>query len=71
MILAHTQLLPARHDPAWWGRVFWLLAGAVLLWPMLVLAEFKPWLLLSPESLRPTLRFLADFFRRAWMGLFS
>jgi phosphonate transport system permease protein len=53
---------PARRDPAWWGRVFWLLAGAVLLWPLLVLSEFKPWQLLAPDSLGPTLKFLADFF---------
>jgi phosphonate transport system permease protein len=53
---------PARRDPAWWGRVFWLLAGAVLLWPLLVLSEFKPWQLLAPDSLTPTLKFLADFF---------
>ena len=50
------------RDPAWTGRVFWLLAAAVVLWPLLVLAEFKPWILLSPASLKPTLRFLADFF---------
>ena len=37
------------------------MAAAVLLWPLLVLAEFKPWILLTPESLKPTLRFLADF----------
>ena len=49
------------RDPAWTGRVFWLLAAAVVLWPLLVLAEFKPWILLSPESLKPTLRFLSDF----------
>ncbi len=52
----------ALRDPAWSGRVFWLLAAGVVLWPLLVLAEFKPWLLLSPESLKPTLRFLSDFF---------
>ena len=50
------------RDPAWTGRIFWLLAGCVVLWPLLVLAEFKPWILLSPDSLKPTLRFLADFF---------
>jgi phosphonate transport system permease protein len=50
-----------QRDPAWAPRVFWLLAGGVLLWPLLVLSEFRPWLLLSPESLGPTLRFLADF----------
>jgi len=53
---------PEQRDPAWWGRVFWLLAGAVLLWPLLVLSEFKPWLLLTPDSLTPALRFVADFF---------
>jgi phosphonate transport system permease protein len=52
---------PELRDPAWTGRVFWLLAAAVALWPMLVLAEFKPWLLLAPDSLEPTLRFLAAF----------
>ena len=53
---------PARRDPAWLGRVFWLLAAAVLLWPLLVLSEFKPWVMLEPGSLKPTLRFLGDFF---------
>ncbi len=51
---------PAQRDPAWTGRLFWLLAAAVVLWPLLVLAEFKPWLLVSPDSLGPTLRFVAD-----------
>ncbi|HSW19183.1 MAG TPA: ABC transporter permease [Ramlibacter sp.] len=50
------------RDPAWTGRVFWLLAAAAVLWPLLVLAEFKPWTLLEPGSLKPALRFLADFF---------
>lgn len=53
---------PALRDPAWLGRVFWSLGGLVLLWPTLVLTEFKPWLLLDPDSLRPTLRFVGDFF---------
>jgi phosphonate transport system permease protein len=52
----------AKHtDPAWRGRVFWLLAGLVLLWPALVLSEFKPWVLLEVGNLKPTLKFLADF----------
>lgn len=51
-----------RRDPAWIGRLFVLLATGVVAWPLLVLAEFKPWTLLSPESLRPTLHFLGDFF---------
>ncbi len=53
---------PARRDPAWQGRVFWMLASAALLWPMLVLTEFKPWTLFDAASLKPTLRFLGDFF---------
>jgi phosphonate transport system permease protein len=51
---------PAR-DPAWLGRVFWFGAALVVLWPMLVATEFKPWLVFTPESLRPTTRFLATF----------
>ena len=53
---------PRYRDPAWIARLSWTLAALVLLWPLLVLAEFKPWVMLSPDSLRPTLRFLADFF---------
>jgi phosphonate transport system permease protein len=52
---------PTLRDPAWAHRVFWLLAAGVVLWPMLVLAEFRPWVLLAPDSLEPTLRFLAGF----------
>src|SRR5512133_3957235 len=51
-----------RSAPAWIGRLFALLATGVVAWPLLLLAEFRPWTLLSPESLRPTLHFLADFF---------
>ena len=52
---------PALRDPAWPGRVGLLLFGAVLLWPLLLATEFKPWTLLDPESLRVTGRFLAAF----------
>ena len=52
---------PALRDPAWIRRVGWLLAGCVLLWPMLVWTEFKPWTLFAPESLKPTLHFIAGF----------
>ena len=53
---------PALRDPAWMGRIFWALAGLVLLAPMLVLTEFRPWTLFSPDSLKSTLRFVGDFF---------
>ena len=50
-----------RRDPAWRQRVVWALTALVLLWPMLVLTEFTPWVLLDPGALQPTLRFVGDF----------
>lgn len=50
------------RDPAWRGRLFWILAFVALLAPMLWATEFKPWILFEEESLRPTLHFLGDFF---------
>ncbi|MCA3215326.1 MAG: ABC transporter permease [Burkholderiales bacterium] len=52
---------PARRDPAWVGRVFWTCAALVILAPALVAAEFKPWVMLSPENLKVTARFIGDF----------
>jgi phosphonate transport system permease protein len=54
-------LSPAQRDPAWVGRVFWLATALVLLWPMMVLTEFKPWILLDAQALKPSLTFLAGF----------
>ena len=51
-----------QRDPALAGRIFWLLAAVVLLWPMLVLTEFKVWTLFEARNLKPTLKFLGDFF---------
>lgn len=42
--------------------MFWMLAAAALVVPMLWATEFKPWILFEPGSLRSTLRFVADFF---------
>jgi phosphonate transport system permease protein len=53
---------PALRDPAWAGRVFWAMAALALLWPALVLTEFKPWLLLEPGALKPALNFVGAFF---------
>ncbi len=52
---------PPRHDPAWLGRLFWLGAAAVLLWPLAVATEFKPWALFAPDNLKVTAQFLATF----------
>ena len=61
-MMERTRHCVARQDPAWRARVFWLLASALLLWPLLVLTEFKPWTMFEPASLKPTLHFLGDFF---------
>ncbi|MFG6489207.1 phosphonate ABC transporter, permease protein PhnE [Roseateles sp. BYS78W] len=50
------------RDPALARRWALLLAALVLAWPLLVLAEFKPWTLLDERSLRFTGRYLAQFF---------
>jgi phosphonate transport system permease protein len=49
------------HDPAWLGRWTGLLVLAVLLWPVLVACEFKPWLLADERSLTSAGRFLSTF----------
>ncbi len=50
-----------QHDPAWLGRLFWMGAAVVLLWPLGVATEFKPWALLAPDNLKVTGQFLASF----------
>ena len=49
------------RDPARLRRWGLLCGMLVLLWPLLVLTEFRPWQLLDPHSLEVTGRFLADF----------
>jgi phosphonate transport system permease protein len=49
------------RDPAWNGRVAGFALALVLLWPMLVASEFKPWTLLDASSLTATGRFLQGF----------
>ncbi len=50
-----------QHDPAWLGRLFWFSAAVVLLWPLGVATEFKPWTLLARDNLKVTGQFLATF----------
>ena len=57
-----TATPPELRDPAWIGRLFWMLAALVLLAPALALTEFWPWTLFSPDALKSTGRFVADFF---------
>ena len=51
----------ADRDPAWSGRLAWLAVALLLLWPMLVLTEFRPWQMLDRHSLQVTGRFLNRF----------
>jgi phosphonate transport system permease protein len=51
----------ALRDPAAPGRLATLLLSAVLLWPLLVWTEFKPWELFDSRSLKATWRFVSDF----------
>ena len=53
---------PAFRDPAWAGRVFWTCAALVLLWPLGVATEFRPWVLVEPDNLRVSRQFIASFF---------
>jgi phosphonate transport system permease protein len=50
------------RDPAWLKRMFWIAAALVVLWPMLVMTEFKPWLLWHPDSRAVMGKFVGDFF---------
>lgn len=56
----------AQHpDPAWRGRVTATVVCLLLLWPMLVASEFKPWILFDPQSLAAAWMFLSDFLHPA------
>jgi phosphonate transport system permease protein len=58
------------RDPAWTGRVFWLLATGAVLWPLLVAVEFRPWVFFDTRSLEVTGRFLRSFWPPAHSGDF-
>ncbi|MDE2427725.1 MAG: ABC transporter permease [Burkholderiales bacterium] len=50
------------RDPSWRMRVVVGLTALILLWPMLLMTEFKPWILIDRQSLTATARFLSAFF---------
>jgi phosphonate transport system permease protein len=51
---------PSR-DPAFLSRVFWLSLALVLLWPLGVATEFRPWVLWAPDNRKVTVDFVASF----------
>ena len=55
-----SKVAPQR-DPAWMSRVFWISLGLVALWPLGVTTEFKPWILLEPDNLKISAKFIASF----------
>ncbi|NCN23792.1 MAG: ABC transporter permease, partial [Gallionella sp.] len=57
-------------DPAWRGRVTAAAVFLVVLWPMLVYSEFKPWRLFEAQSLQASWQFLASFVPPAHSGEF-
>ena len=50
------------RDPAWLPRLFWIGAALVLLWPLGVATEFRPWVLLEPDNLKLSAGFIGSFF---------
>ena len=52
--------LPVR-DPAARGRLTALVVAVIVLWPLLALAEFRPWLLFGSDHLQVMGGFLAGF----------
>ena len=61
--------LPSR-DPAWLPRLFWTSAALVLLWPLAVATEFRPWVLLEPGNLKVSAQFIGSFWPLALDGEF-
>lgn len=50
-----------QRDPAWLGRLFWMSALLVLLWPLMVATEFKPWVFFEPANMRVSAQFIGSF----------
>jgi phosphonate transport system permease protein len=54
--------MQAKRDPQATSRIGWSVFAAVLAWPMLQLAEFKPWALFTSGNLSVIGGFLDGFF---------
>ena len=58
---AHLASGGKLRDPDFTSRVFWLSMAILLLWPLGVATEFRPWVLWEPDNRKVTLDFLASF----------
>lgn len=61
---------PPERDPAWLSRLFWIGALLVVLWPLGVATEFRPWVLLERENLKISGQFIGSFWPLAHSGEF-
>ncbi len=70
-IPTRATLRPApERDPAWLSRLFWISLSVVVLWPLGVTTEFKPWILLEPNNLKISAKFIASFWPLVSTGEF-
>lgn len=59
--VASRPAIAALHDAAPRARLTAIVLGLVVLWPLLALAEFRPWSLFGSDNLRVMANFLAGF----------
>ena len=59
-----------ERDPAWLSRLFWICLSLVVVWPLGVTTEFKPWILLEPTNLKISAKFIASFWPLVFTGEF-
>ena len=65
-----TSKAAPERDPAWLSRLFWISVGLVVLWPLGVTTEFRPWILLEPNNLKISAKFIASFWPLVFTGEF-
>lgn len=58
---ANLAIAGKLRDPDFFSRIFWLTFALLLLWPLGVATEFRPWVLWEPENLKVSRDFLASF----------
>lgn len=57
---------PPDRDPAWWPRLFWISAALVVMWPLLVATEFRPWVFFEPDNRQVSAHFIGSFWPLAY-----